>query len=174
MPYWWRLLALSGQLHDLGEVQAIDASGLDRIGASPKYANRTNYTFQAMKTTILVDFERSAILYGLCSTKQPHDTKVGWQVLTRYLDRLDVVTADKGYDWADLRRRLRDDGVRPLIRHRVFDSLDWAQHARQDDTAYHRRSVVKALFVCSSSAMATACGPEPGPLNSANSAANRP
>lgn len=48
MPNWRRLLALSEQPLDFGEVQAIDATGFDRIAVSRKYANRTDYTFKAV------------------------------------------------------------------------------------------------------------------------------
>jgi IS5 family transposase len=54
--------------------------------------------------------------------------------------------ADKGYDWSDLRSKLRSNGVRPVIKHREFDSLDAAYNARLDDDVYHRRSVVKTVF----------------------------
>jgi len=57
-----------------------------------------------------------------------------------------MLTADNGYDWAELRRQLRENDVRALIRHRVFDRLDRAHNARQDDTVSHRRSVVEAVF----------------------------
>lgn len=78
--------------------------------------------------------------------KQPHDTQVGRQVLTRNLSRLQIVTADKGYDWDDLREELREADVRPLIKHREFHPLDMAHNARHNDTIYHRRSIVEAVF----------------------------
>jgi len=49
MPNWRGLLERSAELLDRCDVQAIDASGFDRIAASRKYANRTNDTFTAMK-----------------------------------------------------------------------------------------------------------------------------
>jgi len=96
-------------------VQAIDATGIDRIQASQHYAKRTDYTFEAVKTTLLIDCETSAILDIHCSMKQPHDTQVGWQVLVRNLDDLATVAADKGYDWEELRTRLRAESITPLI-----------------------------------------------------------
>jgi len=42
MPLWRDFLRLSAQLHDTGEIQAIDATGMDRIAASQHYAKRTN------------------------------------------------------------------------------------------------------------------------------------
>ncbi|WP_224270893.1 IS5 family transposase [Haloprofundus salinisoli] len=146
MAVWRSLLRLSANFHDTGDVQAIDATGFDRHSASRHYANRTDYTFRSVKTTALVDCDTSAELDIHCSTKQPHDTQIGRQVLTRNLNRLQIITADKGYDWDDLRDELRDADVRPLITHREFYPLDMAHNARHDDDTYHRRSVIEAVF----------------------------
>jgi IS5 family transposase len=146
MALFRRLLDESVTLFELGDVTAIDASGFDRIAASRRYARRTDYRFLAMKTALLTDCESGAILDLHCTTSRPHDTQIGWQVLTRNLDRLSTVTADKGFDWADLRTMLRENGVRPLIKHREFASLDKAHNARLDDDTYHRRSVVECSF----------------------------
>jgi len=40
----------------------------------------------------------------------------------------------------------RDNNVRPVITHCVFDSLDRAHNARFDDEFYHRGSVVDPVF----------------------------
>lgn len=58
----------------------------------------------------------------------------------------DTVIADKGFDWDELRQMLRESGVRPVIKHREFYSLDAAHNARIDDRTYHRRSIVKSIF----------------------------
>jgi len=61
MPIWRVLLRLSAELHDTGEIQAIDATGMERISASQHYAKRTNYTFRAVKRSCsdkLVSCER--------------------------------------------------------------------------------------------------------------------
>lgn len=47
---WRDLQRLSAELHDTGEVQAIDATGMDRIAVNQHYAKRTNYTFEAVKS----------------------------------------------------------------------------------------------------------------------------
>jgi IS5 family transposase len=39
--------------------------------------------------------------------KRLHDTQIGEQLLERTLDRIGTITADKGYDWDELRRKLR-------------------------------------------------------------------
>jgi IS5 family transposase len=101
--------------------------------------------FRSVKMTALVDCETGAVLDVHCSMKQPHDTQVGRQVLTRNLNQLETVTADKGYDWDALRHRLRDADVRPVIKHREFAPLDIAHNVRQDDNTYCR-SAVEAIF----------------------------
>jgi IS5 family transposase len=146
MARWRVLLRLSADLHEPGDVQAIDATGFDRRQASRRYAKRTNYTFRAVKTTFLVDCGSSTILDIHCSMTRPHDTQIGDQVLKRNLDRVETITADKGYDWDELRRYLKKHGVRPVIKHREFSSLDAAHNARLDDRTYHRRSVVESVI----------------------------
>lgn len=73
MANWRAVLEHSTQLHDLGKVQAIDGTGVDQIAASQHYAKRTNSTFQAVKTSVLVNCETSTTDIH-CLMKQPHDT----------------------------------------------------------------------------------------------------
>ena len=98
MGIWSTFLGLTIEFHDLGDIQAIDATGVDRIAASQHYSNRTNYTFRAVKTTILLDCSTAVILDIHCSMKQPHDSHVVWQLLKRILDDLTIITVDKEYD----------------------------------------------------------------------------
>ena len=146
MGIWRTFLGLTIGLHELGEIQAIDATGVDRIAASQHYANRTNYTFRAVKTTILVDCSTGVILDIHCSMTQPHDSRVGWQLLKRNLDKLSTITADKGYDWWLLRNKLRAEGVKPLIRAREFGWEGIAENVLMDDKKYHQRSNVESVF----------------------------
>lgn len=143
-----RLIQESLTLFKLGDVAAIDSSGFARVAASRRYARRTDYRFLAMKTTLLTDCESGAILDVHCTASRPHDTQIGWQVLTRNLDQIGVLTADKGYDWGDLRGMLREHDIRPLIKHREFGSLDKAHNARLDDELYHRRWSSRARSAC--------------------------
>jgi len=76
----------------------------------------------------------------------PHDTRIAWGVLTRNLHQLETVVADEGLDWDELRHKLRDEVIRPVIKHRVFYSRDAADNARIDDGTYHRRSKLEAIF----------------------------
>ncbi len=143
---WRVLLRVSASLHEFGEVQAIDATGFQRHKASRQYVIRVGYNFDDIKTTALVDCDSTAILDFHCSMKQPHDTQIGWQVLTRNLGKLETVVADKGYDWDALRQELRSANVRPVIKHRDFYPLDKAHNARHDEDTYHRRSLIEAIF----------------------------
>jgi|SRR6056297_1953596 len=59
MKRWRAILDASVELYELGDVQAIDATGVDRVQASRHYAKRTDYTFEAVKTTLLINCETS-------------------------------------------------------------------------------------------------------------------
>ena len=146
MPIWRTFLGLTSDLHDLGDVQAIDATGMDRIAASQHYAKRTNYTFRAVKTTILVDCSTGVILDIHCSMKQPHDSQVGLQVLKRNRNKVSTITADKGYDWWLFRNKLRAEGITPVIKHREMGWTGVAGNALLDDNTYHQRSNVESAF----------------------------
>jgi len=127
----------SVRLYDLGEIQAIDANGVDRIAASQHYANRTKYTFKAVKTTVLVKCSTGVVLDIHCSMTQLHESQVGWQLLRRNPDTLSILTADKGYDWWLLRNKLRFESVKPLIRAREFGWAGMAENVLMDDRTHH-------------------------------------
>ena len=143
---WRVLLRLSSELHDPSGHAAIDATFFDRETASKHYCRRTNYRVQTLKTTALVDTETQAVLDVHCSTGKPHDTQLGWQVARRNAGDLTSLAADKGYDWMELREKLREDGVRPLIKHRIFQPIDHAHNARVDGSRYRQRSMCETVF----------------------------
>ena len=140
------LLRLSAQLHEPSGHAAIDATFFDRENASKQYCRRTNYRVQTLKATALVDTETQAILDVHCTTGKPHDTKVGWQVARRNAGDLTSLAADKGYDWMELRENLREEGVRPLIKHRIFQLIDHAHNARVDGPCYRQRAMCETVF----------------------------
>ena len=146
MRVWRVLLRLSANLFDTGEIQAIDSTSLAHRSSSWNYAKRVEDTFASVKTTLLVDCSSGAILDLHCSKNLPHDTQIAWQVLTRNLQQLETVVADKGFDWDDLRQKLREEGIRPVIKHREFYSLDAAHNAKIDDETYHQRSIAESIF----------------------------
>jgi len=46
----------------------------------------------------------------------------------------------------ELREKLREEGVRPLIKHRVFRPIDHAHNARVDGPRYRQRSMCETVF----------------------------
>jgi IS5 family transposase len=146
MKVWRVLLRLSSELHDLSGHAAIDATFFDRENASKHYCRRTNYRVQTLKATALVDTQSQAILDVHCTTEKRHDTQLGWQVACRNAGDLTSLAADKGYDWMDLREKLREEDVRPLIKHRIFQPIDHAHNARVDGPRYRQRSMCETVF----------------------------
>jgi len=124
---------------------AIDAAGFDRDQPSRHYAKRTSYRVRALKFTALVDVERLYITDIYCTTTKKHDAKIGPQVARRNAANLRSLAADRGYDSKAFRDELRRNGVRPLIKHRIYSSLDQAHNARMDNDRYHQRSISALL-----------------------------
>ena len=146
MKIWRVLLRLSAQLHDTAEHAAMDATFFDRETASKHYCRRTNYRVQTLKTTALVDTKTQAVLDVHCTTEKRHDTQIGWQLALRNAGEIASLAADKGYDWQRLREKLRDEGVRPLIKHREFRPIDCAHNARIDGSLYGQRALSESVF----------------------------
>jgi IS5 family transposase len=101
--------------------------------------------------------------------KQPHDSKIGWQMVKCNLDKLNILTADKGYDWWLLRQRLRADRVKTVIKHREFGWHGIANNFLQDDTIYHQRSNAESHFSRFTENTARSFELKPGSVSSANS-----
>ena len=95
--------------------------------------------------TLLVDIESHAVVDLHCTTRKTHDTQIGMQVARRNAEDLQVLLGDKGYDWQDLREYLRAQGVRPVIKHREFTSLDKAHNARMDADLYGQRAISESV-----------------------------
>ena len=143
---WRVLLRLSAQLHDPSGHAAIDATFFDRENASKHYCRRMNYRVQTPKAIALVDTKTQAILDVHCTTGKPHDTQLGWQVACRNAGDLASLAADKGYDWMQLREKLREEGVKPLIKHRDFRPIDHAHNTRIDGPRYRQRAMCETAF----------------------------
>ncbi len=143
MKIWRVLLRLSAQLHDTADHAAIDATFFDRETAIKHYYRRTNYRVQTLKTTALVDTKTQAVLDVHCTIEKRHDTQIGWQLARHNACKIASLAADKGYDW----QQLREEGVRPLIKHRVFRSIDHAHNARIDGSLYGQRALSETVFL---------------------------
>jgi IS5 family transposase len=83
-----------------------------------------------------------AVLDVYCTTEKRHDTQLGWQLARRNAGELHSLAADKGYDWQQLCEKLREEGVRPLIKHREFRPIDCAHNARNRWVSLRPTSVV--------------------------------
>jgi len=125
---------------------AIDATGFDRDQPSRHYANRTNYRVRALKVTALVDVETLYITDVHSTTSKKHDAKIGPQVARRNAGDLRSLAADRGYDAKSFRDELRENDIRPLIKHRIMNPLDHAYNARMDGDRYHQRSMAETVF----------------------------
>jgi len=125
---------------------AIDSTGFDRDQPSRHYANRTNYRVRALKVTAFVDVETLYITDIHTTTSKKHDAKIGPQVARRNAGDLRSLAADRGYDAKSFRDELRENGIRPLIKHRIMNPLDHAHNARMDGDRYHQRSMSETVF----------------------------
>ena len=97
-----------------------------------------------VEATKFVDTETQAILDVHCSTtREGSDADVCAQLARRYGGELQTLAADRGYDSQPLRETLREMGIRPLIKHRIFAPYDHAHNARIDDNRYNQRSMTE-------------------------------
>ena len=99
-----------------------------------------------MKTTILVDAETLAIKDVHFTTQKAYDGHIGMQVYRRNAEDLQVFLGDKGYSWSDLREECRENGTRPVIKHKEHNALKEAHNARIDDDLYHQRWMSETGF----------------------------
>ena len=143
---WRQLLDRAAARCDPGDHGAVDATFFDRETASSHYRRRSDRDIRTLKTTALVDTESCAILDIHISAHWPHDTQVGRRVALRNTDELVSLAGDKGYDDQSLRDALRSEGVRPLIKHRLFAHYDHAHNARLDSEAYGQRWMAETAF----------------------------
>src|SRR6056297_4147711 len=141
-----RLLRRSAEQAGLSGTASIDASGFQRDQASSHYRNRVGYSFNAMKTTLLVDTESLAIMDAHFTTKKAYDGHIGLQVFRRNAEDLQTLLADKMYSWGDLREACRAASTRPVIKHCEQNALKKAHNARIDDDVYNQRSMSETVF----------------------------
>lgn len=75
------------------------------------------------------------------TTTRKHDSKIMLPLIkkTRQKQKIKSVRGDAGYDDKKIRDSLRKQGIRPLIKHREFKSIDKAHNARMDKTEYNQR-----------------------------------
>lgn len=157
--FWRQLLDWSTTVCDPGDHSAVDATFFDRHAASSHYVDRSDRHIQTVKTTAIVDTESCALLDVHCSAHWPQDTQVGRRVALRNTDAIESLTGDKGYDDQSLRDTLRKEGVRPLIKHRLFAHYDHAHNARLDSALYGQRRMAETAFSAIKRRYGSAVGP---------------
>ncbi len=125
---------------------AINATGFDRDQPSRYYAQRSHYRVRSLKVTALVDVKTLYVFDVHCTTTKKHDAKIGPQVARRNAEDLRSLAADRGYDGKPFRDELRQNGIRPLIKHRIYSSLDHAHNTRMSSLWYNRRWMAETVF----------------------------
>jgi len=145
MNLWRTLLNRSTKLLDRSGHGAIDATFFERHQASTHYLRGTDRSVETLKITFLIVTADQAILDVHCSAKWPNDAVVGPELTSRNSDKLVSLAADKGYDSAAFRDQLRENDVRPLIRHRLYQPIDHAHNARMDAERYNQRSLTETV-----------------------------
>jgi IS5 family transposase len=145
MRIWREVLRLSSELLNQSGRAAIDATYFDRRQASNHYLSRCDREVQTVQATFLVDTAQGAVIDVHCSTKWPNGTNVGPQVALRNAGDLRSLAADKGYDDMSFRQKLPAEGVRPLIKHRVFAPYDHTHNARIEHDLYNQRPVCEIV-----------------------------
>ena len=141
-----RLLRQSAEQAGWSGEAAIDASGFQRDQTSHHYRKRTDFSFHALKTTILIDVNSLAIRDVHYTTRRSWDGHIGMQVFRRNAEDLRVLAADANYSWSDPRKKCRGESTRPLIKHKEHTPLKQAHNARMDADAYHQRWMSETGF----------------------------
>jgi len=140
MAVWRVLLNLSVTLLPTNGLVGIDASGFDRSHASKHYTKRAELTIQQLKVTLLVDTRVNAIIDLHVTTTRKHDSQIAPLLIRRNTEEMAIHLGDKGYDDQKVRTLAREEGIRPLIKHREFSSLHKAWNGRLDADLYGQRS----------------------------------
>lgn len=145
MRVWRALLKRSTKLLERSGHAAVDSTFFERHQASTHYLRRTDRSVETLKITFLIDTADQAILDVHCSAKWPNDAIVGPKLTDRNNDNLVSLAADKGYDSAAFRDQLRENGIRPLIKHRLYNPIDHAHNARIDSDRYNQRALTETV-----------------------------
>jgi len=122
---------------------SIDASGYDRHYASKHYVRRCKMTFGDLKVTKIIDVHRLSVHRIHCTTTRRHDSQILLPLVNKTAAKLLSLHADAGYDSKPIRDSLRRQGIRPVIKHRIFWNIDKAHNARMKD--YGKRSMSETV-----------------------------
>lgn len=134
---------------------SIDSVSFDRRHASRSYTERAKMRIKSLKSTPVVDIGTQKILERHNTTTRKHDSQIMLPLVkkTRQRHKIKSVRGDCGYDDKKIRKSLRKNRIRPLIKHREFKSLQKAWNKRMNKKDYGQRwksetvnSVVKRKY----------------------------
>ena len=141
-----RLLRQSAEQAGWSGEAAIDATGSQRDQTSYHYRKRAKFSFQALKTTILIDVNSLAIRDVRYTTRKSWDGHIGMQVFRRNAGDLCLLAGDANYSWSALRESCRSESTRSLIKHKEHTRLKQAHNARMAEEVYHQRWMSETGF----------------------------
>ena len=102
---------------------------------------------RALTIDALLNVKTLSIIDIHFTTAKKHDSKIGPQVTRRNAADLRSLAADRGYGSKAFRYEIRGNGVRLLIKYRIYASFDYAHNTCMDSDRYHRRSMFKTVFL---------------------------
>jgi hypothetical protein len=91
-------------------IQAIDSSSLAPSPFQLKLRERVEDTVESIKSTFLIVCAHRAVLNVHYSISPPQDTQITQKILSRYVNKLKIGVAIKGFDWDGIRQTLRAGG----------------------------------------------------------------
>ncbi len=89
--------------------------------------------------------------------------------LLNAVGNLASLAADKRYVWMELREKLGEERVRPLIKQREFRPIDHAHNARIDGPHYRQRPMCETVFSTIKHTLSDPCMCEPSKVSFENS-----
>jgi len=143
------LIYLSACLLPRSGKGGIDSTCYDRRHNSKHYVKRCKLKIQSLKITFLIDLKHLTILAVHVTASRKSDMHIAIPVLEKYEEEfeefLDSLCGDKGYDWIEIRKFLKERGARSLIPYREFKEKYryWNTLFSEDDL--HQRSKCEAV-----------------------------
>ncbi|MFB6186290.1 MAG: hypothetical protein ABEI86_05415, partial [Halobacteriaceae archaeon] len=95
----------------------------DRNQASSHYLSQIDRSVETLKVTFLIDTADQVIIDVDVSAKWPNDSNIGPKIKGKNTYSLESMKFEKGYDSSSFRAQLRESGVRPLIKNRVYKPI---------------------------------------------------
>lgn len=143
---WQALLRISAQkLKNSGHV-ALDSTFIKRKHTSHYYIKRSNRKVKTIKVTTITDTQSLAVLDLHCCIKRLHDTKAGPKIITRNIDKIKSVAADKAFqDW-HTELKYQAHNIKPLICHKGSKENTTAHNVAIRDNGYNQRWMAETTY----------------------------